>query len=350
VATTLDNPEGLAEIWQHIAGFRERARIRYVVDDLTGGAFDVELSLASDPAVKASLLVEMPENQPQVSLMIPDGGDTITLPNLDEPLPVRLGAIVTWLDEVEREITSVKILVNGREIGEVPVEEIDDFTFDLTNLQYGPNTVELIVEDSQGLEATNPPAIINILEGDEDIPSELQPGPEWGTIILDIFLVLVVVAVIVGIILWVRRSGKLPTIFPKGHSKRRPGGVTYETSDSTADAAAAVQDFGETIIYASLEVVESITEMPKRLDLAGPVIRIGRTPDLCDIAFREDLTVSRQHANMMLEGKEYRIFDEGSTSGTWVNGRQVPDYGVELADGDEIHLGAVHLIYRQVDQ
>jgi pSer/pThr/pTyr-binding forkhead associated (FHA) protein len=114
-----------------------------------------------------------------------------------------------------------------------------------------------------------------------------------------------------------------------------------------AEEAGAVEDPGQPTIYASLEVIESITEMPKRLDLAGPVIRIGRTPSQCDIAFREDLTVSRQHANMMLEGDKYRIFDEGSTSGTWVNGRQVPEYGVELADGDEIHIGAVHLVFRQ---
>jgi pSer/pThr/pTyr-binding forkhead associated (FHA) protein len=42
------------------------------------------------------------------------------------------------------------------------------------------------------------------------------------------------------------------------------------------------------------------------------------------------------------------LFDENSTSGSWVNGRQVPEYGVELADGDEIHLGAVHMMFRQM--
>ena len=49
----------------------------------------------------------------------------------------------------------------------------------------------------------------------------------------------------------------------------------------------------------------------------------------------------------MLEGNHYRIFDELSTSGTWVNEQQVPEYGIQLLDGDEIHLGAVHLRYRQ---
>ena len=99
---------------------------------------------------------------------------------------------------------------------------------------------------------------------------------------------------------------------------------------------------------AHLEVVESVTEMPPSLELSGAMIRIGRSPSMCDIAFRDDLTVSRQHAVLMLEGHHFRLFDENSTSGSWVNGRQVPEYGVELADGDEIHLGAVHILYRQI--
>ena len=347
VATTLDNSEGLAEIWSRIASFREHARIRFVMDELVGGSFDVELSLTSDPTARDSMIVEMPDNQPQVSLLLPAGSDTITLPNLDEPVPIRLGANVSWLDGVEREITSIHVLVNGRDITEVPVEEIDDFTVGLTNLQYGPNTIELLVEDDQGLRATNPPVTLTISEGDEDIPKDLRPGRELGNIVLDIFLVLIVAAVIVGIVLWIRRSDKIPTLFPKGRSRRAKGGVTYATSDTPQEALGAMEDYGRPVVYASLDVVESITEMPQRLDLIGPVIRIGRTPAQCDIAFREDLTVSRQHANLMLEGSHYRIFDEGSTSGTWVNGRQVPDYGVELADGDVIHLGAVQLVFHQ---
>lgn len=348
VATTLDDSEGLAEIWRHIADFREHARVRYVIDDLAGGTFDIELSLANDPTASDSTTVEMPDNQPQVSLTLPTGADVITLPSLEEPVPIRLGAAISWLDGVEREITSIRVLVNGKDITDVPVEDIDDFTIELSNLQYGENSVELIVEDEQGLRATNPPTIIMVSEGEEDIPKDLQPGLELGSTVRNGFFILVIVAVILGVILLIRRSGKFPTLFPKGRSKRRQSSVTYATSDTPSEAMGAMEDYGRPVVNASLEVIESITEMPQRLDLVGPVIRIGRTPAQSDIAFREDLTVSRQHANLMLEGNHYRIFDENSTSGTWVNGRQVPDYGVELANGDEIHLGAVHLIFHQL--
>ncbi|HUM72514.1 MAG TPA: FHA domain-containing protein, partial [Chloroflexota bacterium] len=67
----------------------------------------------------------------------------------------------------------------------------------------------------------------------------------------------------------------------------------------------------------------------------------------CEIAFENDITMSRLHANLQREGADYRLFDENSTSGSFVNERQVPEYGIQLVDGDEIHLGAVHLRYRR---
>lgn len=99
---------------------------------------------------------------------------------------------------------------------------------------------------------------------------------------------------------------------------------------------------------AHLEVLDATSQMPSKINLEGTMIKLGRSPVQANIAFREDITVSRLHATLMLEGTHYRIFDENSTSGTWVNERQVPDYGLELNDGDEIHLGAVHLRFRQL--
>lgn len=348
VATTLDNSEGIAEIWNHIAGFREQSIVSYTIDELAGGFFDVEVSLKNNPAVSASTIVEMPANQPRVSLNMAPGGDELTLPDLEDPVQLRLGATVSWLDGLERELSSVTLFVNGQEVVELPVEEIDDFAVEIGNFGFGPNDIKLVVVDEQGLQATNPPTTITISQGDQDIPEELQPGRDLGGTVLDIFLVLVVLGVLVGIIYWFRRSKRMPTFFPKGRSKRSTGNVTYASSDASPEAMAAMEDYGRPIIQAYLEVLESITEMPERLDLSGPVVRLGRSPAQAEIAFREDLTVSRQHANLMLEGNHYRIFDEGSTSGTWVNGRQVPEYGVELVNGDEIHLGAVHLLFHQI--
>ncbi len=99
---------------------------------------------------------------------------------------------------------------------------------------------------------------------------------------------------------------------------------------------------------AHLEVLNAQTPTPHELTLADTEVRVGRSPAQAQIAFRDDITVSRFHAVLRLEGNRYRIYDAGSTSGTFVNDRPVPEYGLQLADGDEIQLGAVRLRYRQL--
>jgi hypothetical protein len=98
---------------------------------------------------------------------------------------------------------------------------------------------------------------------------------------------------------------------------------------------------------AFLEVLESVSAMPDRLDLDANELRLGRSASQADIVLKGDATVSRKHATIVQEGSDWRIFDERSTSGSWVNEQRVPDYGIQLADGDEIRLGAVRLRFRQ---
>jgi predicted component of type VI protein secretion system len=52
-------------------------------------------------------------------------------------------------------------------------------------------------------------------------------------------------------------------------------------------------------------------------------------------------------AALSRKGATYRVYDEQSTAGTWVNEQRVPEYGMQLVDGDEIRVGAVRLRFRQ---
>jgi len=346
VAAVLGDAAGLSSIWNRIVGFRDHARVSYVSEGGGGGAFDVTVSLASDPAVSDAMFVEIPQNQPQVALDIPAGSNTLTLPNLDEPVLLRMGAAVTWLDGIERAVTSARLKVNGEDVVDVPADQLQDFTVEVSNFQYGPNTLELFVTDEQGLQAANLPQVITIAEGEQDIPEELQPPRELGSTVLDIFMALVVLGVLAGLFYWLRRKGLFR--MPRGRSGRSGAAVTYTSDDGTGSVVPDGQEHLTGVPFqATLDIIEALSEMPAQIELGQSVIRLGRSPAHCDIAFRDDLTVSRQHAVLMLEGNHFRLFDENSTSGTWVNGRQVPEYGMELADGDEIHLGAVHLLYRQ---
>jgi sigma-B regulation protein RsbU (phosphoserine phosphatase) len=82
----------------------------------------------------------------------------------------------------------------------------------------------------------------------------------------------------------------------------------------------------------------------------GPM-NIGRSPqnEVC----LPSLSLSRHHARLHGQGREWRLEDSGSRNGTFVNGRPVGvaelsgtgDNAVELRDGDEIRLGDVKAIY-----
>jgi pSer/pThr/pTyr-binding forkhead associated (FHA) protein len=72
-------------------------------------------------------------------------------------------------------------------------------------------------------------------------------------------------------------------------------------------------------------------------EIAGSIETIGREPD--NTIVLEEASVSRHHAEMIVEGGRTLIRDLQSTTGTFVNG--VPITEIELTDGDVIQFGPV---------
>jgi len=69
---------------------------------------------------------------------------------------------------------------------------------------------------------------------------------------------------------------------------------------------------------------------------------IGRDPG-CDL-FLDDVTVSRRHATIAMEGMTAVLEDLGSLNGTYVNRRRI-DAPERLADGDEVQIGKFRLAF-----
>ena len=70
-------------------------------------------------------------------------------------------------------------------------------------------------------------------------------------------------------------------------------------------------------------------------DVGEEVVTIGRSPE-CSI-YLDDVTVSREHAEILRGGQGFRIRDAGSLNGTYVNRVRVD--AVDLRNGDEIQIG-----------
>ena len=69
---------------------------------------------------------------------------------------------------------------------------------------------------------------------------------------------------------------------------------------------------------------------------------IGRSPE--NDVFLDDITVSRNHAEVRESAAGFLLVDLGSTNGTYVN-RRLIDGDELLADGDEVQVGKFRLVF-----
>ena len=93
--------------------------------------------------------------------------------------------------------------------------------------------------------------------------------------------------------------------------------------------------------HQGLFVVNHGPKAGARYALDADLVSVGRDPQ-SDI-FLDDITVSRQHAEIARDGARYSIRDVGSLNGTYVN-RQLVDQG-ELNEGDEVQVGKFKLMF-----
>ena len=75
--------------------------------------------------------------------------------------------------------------------------------------------------------------------------------------------------------------------------------------------------------------------------LDTPEVSVGRDP--ASGVFLNDMTVSRHHAVLRLQGRSATIEDLGSLNGTWVDGAIVNN--ATLQDGSTIQVGTFRMVF-----
>jgi hypothetical protein len=86
--------------------------------------------------------------------------------------------------------------------------------------------------------------------------------------------------------------------------------------------------------------------LPKTIALSRVGVRLGRDPSLVDVPL-SDRRISKLHCriNEDMAPGSYRLIDEGSTSGTYLNDNEVDIHGAPLKPGDIIGIGPVQYRY-----
>jgi len=349
LSTNLADPESFASIWERIGAFRNHQVIEYIAASIQGGKNEVTLSVTGMPGMEDSVEVSIPQSAPSVEIILPPDSREISLESLEDPIRLSFTTSVSWLDDIFREITSAELLVNHIPVQQIPVDELERFTAEINYFSYGPNDLQVRIEDELGQTATSPVIPLMVNEGDKFVPEEMRPSGisespifRIGLLCLALFVVVAILALAVVSARQYRARERARKM--RGHEEMQDG--TIPERDTPAGQASSSQG---SVPSGSpyLEVVTSVTRMPPAISLSAVEHRIGRSSLQSDIVFENDITVSRLHASIVLEGTDYRIYDEGSSSGTWVNNQQVPEYGHQLQDGDEIRLGDTWLRYRR---
>jgi hypothetical protein len=351
-AARLDQPETADAIFERLTLWGRQYLLQYTVPNPQPGTHAVFLSLEDTPSIQAETTVTIEAAMPVVSLNVPAESRSLTLPDLSEPVSLGFSAEVGWLDGVERSLQQAQLQVNGQPVADVPPANLGRFTADVPNLVFGGNSVQLVVLDEQGLRGASPVITLDVTEGAAQIPAELQPSSAFLANLAPLCLgglLLLAIFGLGGFYAYRRGRLRLPRRARRGTAPvtveempAAPGVQPYAPVEEPYPVAGAM--IPGQIAY--LEVVSAETPIASPIAISQEETRLGRSPNLADIALTQDLTVSRLHATITWDGQVYRIYDEESTSGSWVNDQQVPDYGTQLIDGDEIYLGKVHLRFR----
>lgn len=88
-------------------------------------------------------------------------------------------------------------------------------------------------------------------------------------------------------------------------------------------------------------VVRKGPQLGERFYLEGSRLTIGRDPD--SGIFLNDITVSRSHAVLDMDGSSVVISDSGSLNGTFVNGNYIDS--AELNHGDIVQVGTFQMAF-----
>ncbi|MDW8327829.1 MAG: FHA domain-containing protein [Anaerolineales bacterium] len=384
LSLVLENARSLQPIFEAVANARPQYRLSYRSTVKTTGrhtlAATVQLpdgTTLTTPEVSFQLRVEPP-------LVMDPGLPAQIMLGESESLAVPI--VVTFPDGHRRALREVQLLVDGNVAA---TQSGDATTVDWPLAAYTESvtpTVQLRVTDELGLRAESKPQTVALIaapvaaSADARMPAQTS-APGLLTLILPIAALALLLMALgsIGVFIWLRRQqveqqraliggetipGRPLASDPRPASPREPA---TRSDDSTLPRSPTPAKKVPTLQHpaaprltragrsappglAYLEILDGGEgDAPREtIELYGQTVKLGRDPAVVNILFT-DRSVSRLHARIeQTRPGIFCLYDEGSTSGTWVNFTLISlTEGYELKSGDLINLGRVQLRFRR---
>jgi hypothetical protein len=307
------------ELYGLLAANGTQTQLRYRTNLREDGAYPVRVALAG---VEASAELTLAFRPARLNLVLEEGSEIRRVglaPDSEllalQPVVQTVAVEVSWPDGVPRRLQGATLLVDG-EAQPAPVlggGSALEFDWDIAALGAGSYQLTVQVTDTVGLVATSPPRTVIVQEVRPEptptvAPATATPPPAIATrpIAPGVIGIGGAVLLLVGLgLLWLARGRLQPA---------RGEGMDVVTGEAA-------------LLLASGERVP-----------VGEALTVGRRD--ADLVLDAD-DVAVLHARLALEEGGYWLYDEGSSSGTTVNGERLGLAGRRLRAGDEIRFGQV---------
>jgi hypothetical protein len=262
-----------------------------------------------------------------------------------------LEVLVEFPDSHPRPLEWARLYVDGNMVEENTAPPFEEFTWDLSSyLNTGRHMLKVEVMDSLGLSGASMDlsVLVSLDRPAQGVMTTVSRNRSVvaGLVVLLAGAVLVLVLVIGGQIgpgLGRRRKARLrrgdpvtqPVKMKNDSGATRPAGLMNRLHWPQRRLSPKPYAF-----MVRLSDIERGEEGPP-LSISAEELTFGRDPLLATQVL-EDASVDALHARLRREmDGSYRLLDEGSTAGTWINYTPVSQEGARLEHGDLIHIGRV---------
>jgi len=272
------------------------------------------------------------------------------LPDDYFPEEYQFQVVFDFPDGRKRSLVSSSLLVDGKVIDENSEEPMDVFTWNLSGYtEDGIHRLQVQVKD-----------VLNMNGSSVELPVEIriepQPTDPWqifrqNTPILVVLLTIVLVAIIFLVLIL---GGKLlPSTHRAARRHRRKADplfqyISIQEESSRIKMADLAGRFhlrhpksSQTAAAFLFDLSDSSDVIKPPIHLESSEVLFGSNPSQATLVLNHP-SVEGRHARLIREPDGYyRLFDQGSVAGTWVNYVPITHNGVVLEQGDIIHIGRV---------
>lgn len=255
-------------------------------------------------------------------------------------LPVQVDFI--WPEGQARELRQVEYIINNdtQLLTEPPFDQI---TFPIAKLGDGNHTLRVVATDELGVRGESAPVTFSVTEKRPPAP---EPTPPMVTVPVvnrtveqtNVTTFASLFALVLGVIALIIALRK-PTVRERV-TEAVTGAVKAVTEPfmfNRSDALKGSEIKGKLIV----EDRGRTTHLPAIIDVRGGTTRIGRVAEYANLVV-DDPRVSRYHCRLT-ENPDGNLvlYDEGGSSGTYVNYEPVDMEGYVLRSGDLVNIGPV---------